>query len=368
MSCASAADCTSGYCSGTCQTNPYDPNGCLKWNGQNALQDALDANDCVLVLPGTYDLGEALHVAAGKKLTGEAGMRATTILRASSTFDTTDVPLGRSSMILNSTTGNTTISHLTLDGSRRAVRIICCSNYMLDDVVVENATCDGVDVSGPGVVVQNSEIAFNASDGAGGGLCMSAAAPYGGGVYCQGYPAAISVNLQLLNNTIHDNFGMGIDINGCHHGTISGNNIYANNGPAAIGLYGASQWTVSGNAVSHPHNATYNPVFHPLCDGGPIGSGSAALYICQDTDANGFYSTENTVTDNHFSGKYGILSIGADEVQPYWAPRKSVFQSNVLTGSVFGCADDFAPGQWFSDDNVWAGNGCGTPTGAPVYF
>lgn len=74
------------------------------------------------------------------------------------------------------------------------------------------------------------------------------------------------------------------------------------------------------------------------------------------------------MTNNQFSGKYGILSIGADEVQKYWAPRKSVFQSNVLTGSAFGCADDFAPGQWFSDDNVWSGNNCGGPTNAPTYF
>jgi hypothetical protein len=47
--------------------------------------------------------------------------------------------------------------------------------------------------------------------------------------------------------------------------------------------------------------------------------------------------------------------VGADEIKP--------------SGSMVGCADDFAPSQWFDDDDVWTNNSCdGTQNSAPVYF
>ncbi len=41
----------------------------------------------------------------------------------------------------------------------------------------------------------------------------------------------------------------------------------------------------------------------------------------------------------------------------------------IVFGSMIGCADDFEPGQWLSDDNVWSGNNCaGTPGTDPIFF
>ena len=66
---------------------------------------------------------------------------------------------------------------------------------------------------------------------------------------------------------------------------------------------------------------------------------------------------------------YGILSVGADELQPYWAPRNNTFVGNDVFGSVVGCADDFQPGQWSSDQDTWSQNNCaGKPDALPIYF
>lgn len=263
--CAAAADCASAYCDAakTCGDNPYAPNGCFKWYGNGTLQSAIDAHACVLILPGTYSLGAKIVIPAGRTVTGEVGARNSTILQASNAID---------EMVWMSGPGQRTVSHLTLDGQWIVIRLLGFNNYTLDNVVLKNAVCDGLNINGEGVVIQNSEIAYNSQDASGNGICNSAAAPFGSGIYCQGYPAVINANVQILNNLIHDNYGMGIDINGCHYGTISGNNIYNNNSVAAISLYGASHWTVTGNVVAHPHEANAGAISHPACEGGPSAS------------------------------------------------------------------------------------------------
>jgi parallel beta-helix repeat protein len=344
---------------------------CVDWSGSPSIQSFVSANVCVRVLPGTYFLSSAVIVPAGHTLTGVPGERASTVLAAGDDFPLEPgSPLGSSTLVAADGVGSRVVAHLTLNGRERASRIVCCNNLTLDNVRVIWANCDGIDINGSGVTVSNSEIAYNAQNSIGQGICNSAAAPYGGGIYVQPPGASVvDANPQIINNEIHSNFGMGIDVNGGHYGTIRSNRIYDNAGPAGISLYGASYWTVTDNSVSQSYNAPPAQNFHPACNGGPVGYQSAAISICQDTDVGGFYSIGNDIQWNGFAGGYGILSIGNDEAVPYWAPRGSTFANNTVTGSYFGCADDFRPGQWFADTNVWSNNNCagayGTP---PTYF
>ena len=52
-----------------------------------------------------------------------------------------------------------------------------------------------------------------------------------------------------------------------------------------------------------------------------------------------------------------------------WAPRNNFFSANDVFGSIVGCADDFRPGQWLADANIWISNNCaGSPDTPPSYF
>jgi hypothetical protein len=169
-------------------------------------------------------------------------------------------------------------------------------------------------------------------------------------------------------NTIEGSYGPALDINGAWGGTFSDNVLSANTAWAAVSLYGASGWTVAGNTISHPAGEPPQP-YHPYCATGPAGGHAAGIFLCQDTDANGLVTNDNVIENNSTSSYYGILSVGADEVQPYWAPRNNTFTDNDVFGSTYGCADDFAPGQWERDANVWSGNNCaGAPNTGPGYF
>ena len=129
--------------------------------------------------------------------------------------------------------------------------------------------------------------------------------------------------------------------------------IYENNG--------AKYYGTAANQPPQP--------YHPYCAAGPSGGHSAGIFLCQDTDAGNLVVSGNVIRGNKTSSYYGILSVGADELKPYFAPRNNTFQNNDVFGSVVGCADDFKPGQWMTDANAWTGNNCaGTPGTGPTYF
>lgn len=137
---------------------------------------------------------------------------------------------------------------------------------------------------------------------------------------------------------------------------------------AAVSLYGASNWTIEGNSISHPATDPPQP-YHPYCATGPAGGHSAGIFLCQDTDTNNLVTNNNKILNNSTSSYYGILSVGADEIKPYWAPRNNTFSGNNVFGSQIGCADDFKPGQWVTDQNVWTNNNCaGAANTPPSYF
>ncbi|MCA1825239.1 MAG: hypothetical protein LC640_13530, partial [Frankia sp.] len=162
-------------------------------------------------------------------------------------------------------------------------------------------------------------------------------------------------------------------------GVFSDNVVAGHTAYAALAFYGASDWTIARNDVDHMV-ATVGRRSHRFCDPGsfiqaPQGAGTAAIVFCQDNAEH--YSVGNRVVDNRVRAFYGILSIGADDtyLRPEWTrrdwvPRRSRFVGNITAGSRVGCADDFQPGQWRHDDNVWAHNDCrgGRPDTKPEYF
>lgn len=239
-----------------------------------------------------------------------------------------------------------------------------------------NGVCVGVTIGGSGTTVSNSYIGYNSYPN--GAQCTISQAPPGAGVYTA-VGSATWLNPQILNNVFESNGGPALDADGVWGGTFSGNTVRYNYGWAAVSLYGSSYWTIANNPIiSHPATGDIQP-YHPSCQTGPAGNYSAAIFLCQDTDAGNKVTIGNIIRDNGatpgvgaVASFYGILLIGYDEPEgrPYGTPRNNQVLRNNVVGSYFGCADDFQPGQWFSDQNVWSGNNCagpGTDVG-PVYF
>jgi parallel beta-helix repeat protein len=83
-------------------------------------------------------------------------------------------------------------------------------------------------------------------------------------------------------------------------GTFRDNTVSGNTAWAAVSLYGASGWTISGNTITHPANQPPQP-YHPYCATGPNGGHAAGIFLCQDTDANGLLTDNNVWTNNNCS-------------------------------------------------------------------
>jgi hypothetical protein len=227
----------------------------------------------------------------------------------------------------------------------------------VSNVEVKNAQCWGVAIAGPQFRIDGSNIHDN-------GALPTCPAPPGAGIYVTKASGPARWAPVISNNTIHHNVGPGLDIAGVWDGELVGNAIRDNSYWAAVSLFG-SNWKIHGNQIYHPaFNAPGIPDGNPYfteCSGGPDGAHTAAIMVCQRNDLDNDVSTANDIFDNAAAGWYGILLIGNDEAEPYWAPRNNTVSNNNLLGSYVPCADDFAPGQWGSDQNVWAG--C-----APAYF
>lgn len=262
--------------------------------------------------------------------------------------------------------GPVVISDLVIDGAAAASYGIGPKNYTLDGVTVKNTVCSALAVAGPGVIVRNSVLMHN-----GYGCIEYSGLELGAAIYgaYQG-DSGSCFGPVIENNVITDSHGPALDMDGVWCGVVTGNFIYANDGWAGISLYGGSFWTIKDNVVSHPviRNDLPNGPFHPHCASptAPIGSMSAAVYICQDTDALAHWSVVNTVSGNWLSSGYGILLVGADEVSRTAVPRFITLTNNSTLGSLWGCADDYNP-KWRRLRNAWTGNWCGTP-GGPARF
>lgn len=219
---------------------------------------------------------------------------------------------------------------------------------------IEGAECDGIDLGGNGSVLRDSAIRYN-----GGTRCSDPGV--GGGVYSAAESLHNGHGVQISNNTITDNYGTAIDINGVDDGIISNNTVLRNGGIAGIAIYQGYSWTVTGNNVNES-GGSGSLRYHPYCQP-PAGNVRVGIWLCSDVVANS--ATFNWITGNGSRGYYGILLIGKDPPANL-VPLCNTIVNNDVYGSNVGCADDDTPGS--GGANTWNGNNCGGPGGAPAYF
>lgn len=328
---------------------------CTTWDGAltaESLAHAIKNNPCVSIAPGTFQIPAYIVVPAGHMVTGAGASQ--TVLQAAAPWNANGFE-----GVLNvlSDTADVHISNLTLDANKLATYALAARGMVVYNTVLENATCNGVGIAGRNVSLTNSTITRN------GFRCD--VSPPGAGVYVDGSgPSGRQLNPYLGSNTITANAGPGVDVNGAYGGRLSGNTITGNGNWAAVSLYGAQNWSVTGNTIRQPGTASVHP-YIPACRPGPAagGAGSAAVLLCQATSNDGLATSGNTIGNNAVSGTYGILLIGA---YPTDVPKGNTLSGNDSSGSRVGCADDYRAG--VADSNAWTQNTCSGSNTAPVYF
>jgi GH25 family lysozyme M1 (1,4-beta-N-acetylmuramidase) len=358
------ASCTWGSC---VTDDGFADDCCVKWSGGGSLQDATNAHACVEIQAGTFVVSSPVIVPGGHSIRGK-GMDATTVTVPPSQWEMTPFEA-----VIGTFYQGIKVKNLTIDGKGIATYAMGAVGMEIDGCRMKNLRCSAIGAAGPGMVVRNSEM-FH--------IAHTTNIPGKGDVNCASLPPGVELGAAIYsegtadnwapvieNNAIWDIYGPALDVNGAWGGSFKGNQVSDIYGWSAIGLYGASNWTIQGNTISMAWQAWTN-IAHPYCEGGPGGKHSAAIWLCQDEGAAvGLTTNYNVIKDNTSISYYGILAIGADEINPWDAPRMNQFVGNNVFGSQVGCADDFAPGQWFDEENVWSGNNCmGTPDTGPSYF
>jgi hypothetical protein len=367
------SSCAKKTCNNSCQwggcvTNPgYADDCCFQWSGSGTLHAAVNAHSCVEVQAGTFVVNEPVIVPANHIIRGK-GKSKTTITVPQATW-----PFTPFEAVIGTFYQGIKVSDLTIDGKGVATYAMGATGMEIDSCVMKNLRCSAIGAAAPGMIVRNSEM-FH--------IAHTTNVPGKGNVNCATLPPGVELGAAIYsegkadnwapiieNNIIHDIYGPALDVNGAWGGTFKNNEVYDIYGWSAIGLYGASYWTITGNTINMAYQAWTN-VAHPYCEGGPGGKQSAAIWLCQDEGAAvGLTTNYNKITNNTSISFYGILAIGADELNAWDAPRMNTFTGNNVFGSMVGCADDFKPGQWFDEDNVWSNNNCGgTPNTPPIFF
>jgi parallel beta-helix repeat protein len=324
--------------------------GCTSWAGETSLQAAVDANLCVEVQPGTYTLEKYLLIADGRTLQGDPDHpRSAMVIRAIAPWNTN----GNEGVITGFQPPHTdvaTIRHLTIDGAGLSTGAIGASDMLIEDVAATGGRCWGIAIVGPNMTVRDSVIEGNGMDPG----CPSAP---GAGIYVAvngtGYGAYAPI---ITGNEISGNTGPGVDIYNVWDGVFEHNHVHDNTDWAGFSLLG-SNWSVRENTISHPETFGGQP-YISSCNGGPNGSHSSAIFLCQATIADGVKTAGNTIAGNTISSYYGILLIGNDEANALAVPNGNMISDNTFSTNVLRCADDLRRG---TKPNRW--RGC-----SPVYF
>ena len=373
-----AAEATSGDASSSTPGDPsFNSNNCFKWFGQIALQMALNQHECVEVQEGTYVLDKGVGMKPGRTLRGVSP--STSVLKANASnwnFGCCD------GMISDTQPGVPEqnpfhIATLTLDGSGVATYNVCCSGYLVEELVLKDSRYSAIGAAGKGVTAKNNQLLNSGqpTNVPGRGVINCATGGFGGveeaaAIYSEA--RAVNFGTVIEGNSIQRSYGPALDVNGAWGGVFRKNVVADNRFWAAVSLYGASGWVIEDNQISHPADEPPQR-YHPYCATGPNDGRAAGIFLCQDTDVNNLVTNGNIIRHNKSSSYYGILSVGYDEEeeggQPYWAPRNNFFSGNDVSGSVVGCADDFRPRQWLDDANIWINNNCtGSPNTPPLYY
>jgi Pectate lyase superfamily protein len=393
---------------------------CVMWQGQSdseanrsSLQLAINNNACVEIPSGTFVVSRSIVVGSNRTVRGQGSSSVIKADPALWTFNNISYANGNEGVfntIDNTMAGpppsiNVRISNLSIDASGVATYAIAPSG-LLDNLNIKNSRCSGVGIVAYGAVVTNSSITSTAKEtlvsNNGKSYLLNCRGIYilksqftgttcttpkqsGNPNYCQisfwanavdegagiyvaspatsgGYPVPARLAPIIRNNTISDTFGPALDVNSVWDGVFQYNLVFGNSSWAGISLYGASNWLVTNNQISHPGNQPGQP-YHPNCRDvePPLNGHSAAIFLCQDADTNNLITQNNFISANKVSSYYGILSVGNRNRAPYMVPRNNIITMNDPNGSLIGCLDKVPMANWSSEKNVWINNFCGGP-------
>jgi parallel beta-helix repeat protein len=346
---------------------------CAQWAGVGSLNTLIQSAACVVVQPGTYTIPYQVFIPGGHILTGVAGLRDSTILRADRTVDwakdtgviDTTAPYDKPSQL----------SHLTIDGNSNRVQCtdtplnpcpldganigVSAPSMIMTDVRVANARCDGVGAY-EHLLIQHlftTVIADSVIEGSGWN-CAAGAAPPGGGLYIHPVNGPAD-RVEVSGTTIQNNAGPGVEIYGSQTGGLFTGNTVVNNqrGYAAISLHASSNWTINGNVLKQPQGTPGKTnCIYPSA----TGSHGAAIYLCA-LDGS---STGNVIGPNpDVEGEYGVVASWNNTAG--YRSAGNTFVANVITASLGGCVDHNGAGA-----NTWQGNNCqsGPAPANPTYY
>ena len=367
------SQCAQSTCNDSCEwdpcvTNPgFAEDCCFKWNNNGTLQKAVNEHACVEIQEGTFVVAEPVIMPPNHAVRGK-GMDKTTV-----TVNQTEWEITPFEAVIGTFYQGIKVRDLEIDGKGVATYAMGAVGMEIDNCRMKNLRCSAIGAAGPGMVVRNSEMYH---------IAHPTPVPGKGDVGCDYLPPGVELGAAIYsegqasnwapvieNNLIWDIYGPALDVNGAWGGTFVGNQVWDIIGWSAVGLYGASHWTIENNVISMVWQKWTN-IAHPYCEGGPGGKWNAAIWLCQDEGADaGLTTNYNKIINNTSISYYGILSIGKDEGNPWDAPRMNTFIGNNVMGSQVGCADDFKPEQWFDEENEWSDNNCmGEADTPPTYF
>lgn len=338
--------------------------GCASWagGGTASLQQAVNANACVTIRPGTWHVDNHVVLPAGHRLSGLRGKTSSTVLYAdpSSAWGccTGMIDVNPRNPL---TTADASVSFLTLQAASRAVIGIGGGAFSVSRVRVLNTVCNGLSVYGPRVTVDHGTFTGNGY----GARCPNA--PPGAAIYVH-VVAGDPVSGPTITNSTFSRNGTPIDVDAVDGGVVSGNTISGNDGWAAVALYRASSWSVTGNQVSQPATGSLgdrpggNYSYQNGCQFGPAGGHPAAVWLCENYDTDGHRADRNSVTGNSLTSYYGILLMGLDDPaesgSPQLVPSANVLTDNRLDGATVPAADDHPPAAPADGGNDWSGDTC----------
>jgi len=353
---------TTSSTTSTSTTTTTTISNCVLWSGQGSLQKYVNDTPCVHIKSGQYVLNSTVYMKANRILEGDS--------------DVVLLPGNSNMTLIVFVQSNATLRGFrttAINGNIKIDLVIAVvhnttENALIENMTIDGAQCDGIDMGGVNTTAKGNIIENNGFN------CRGAT---GAGIYADGHPQQYSNGPKIINNIIRNNADP-IDINTVDNGQIIGNRIYGNGGAAGVSLYLSRNWIVENNTISHPQSDVY-AANHPYCFQDSGIKHSAAILLCQDKN-NSYETTGNMIKSNNASSYYGIVLVGADEPSPSqplnskiwnlsWVPHLNIIENNDVHGSVGGCLDDLKPGQWVSKDNQWNNNNCrGMPNTLPGYI
>jgi hypothetical protein len=393
---------------------------CSVWQGspnsidnQATLQLAINSNQCVEIAAGTHLISKSVVVGNGKTVRGVGGQ---SVLKADPllwTFENLADANGNEGVlnILDMTQSGppaatgARVSNLKIDASGVSTYGVVPTG-LLDNLIIVHSRCSGVGITAPGASLTNSLISSTAREtivvknGVSylhncrgkyvqkshfpGQTCVAPKEPgnpnyclvhvwanavdEGAAIYLESptraanYPVPTRLGAVIRNNVVTNTYGPALDVNGVWDGIFQFNTVSGGASWAAVSLYGASNWIITNNHISHPINQPGHP-YHPKCRNTPPSQAgnSAAVFLCQDTDINNLITQNNLISQNRLSSYIGILSVGDTDLGGYMVPRMNLVTLNDPFGSVIGCLDKVPSGMWSSQANTWIGNFCSGP-------